>query len=354
MMAGSQYVVELDRLGKQYGSVTAVDAVSLSIHRGEVVCLLGPSGCGKTTTLKMVAGFVMPSRGRVVIQGVNVSATPAHKRDTGMVFQNYALFPHMTVEENIAFAPKNVGMKAPDVRKRVDELLDLIQMTGLAKRFPRELSGGQQQRVALARALAVRPAVLLLDEPFSNLDAKLRAQMREELRDLIERLETTTLFVTHDQEEGLAIAHRIAIMNCGRIEQIGTPSEVYDAPSTQFVAQFMGRCNFIAVDAIENDRVAVLRGGHRIEVANAVPTGKVVAIRPHNLLLSPGPGCCSFTGRLAKSLYLGPVSHLAIDLGAFQLLVDAPSEIARRYEIGAAMTVWVDPRNARLLSDAPV
>ena len=177
-MANAQPVVELRELAKHYGPVVAVSNISLSIGRGEIVCLLGPSGCGKTTTLRMVAGFTTPTGGRVVIQGTDVSAMPAHKRDIGMVFQNYALFPHLTVEENVAFAPRNVGMRTREVGHRVAELLDLVHLSKFAKRFPRELSGGQQQRVALARALAVRPAVLLLDEPFSNLDAKLRAQMR--------------------------------------------------------------------------------------------------------------------------------------------------------------------------------
>ena len=353
MSAGAVCVVQLDKLAKQYAGVTAVADVSLSIRRGEVLCLLGPSGCGKTTTLKMVAGFVMPSKGRIVIQGVDVSRTPAHKRETGMVFQNYALFPHMSVEQNIAFAPQNVGMKPAEVRARVGELLDLIQMTGFAKRLPRELSGGQQQRVALARALAVRPAVLLLDEPFSNLDAKLRAQMREEVRSLIERLETTTLFVTHDQEEALAIAHRIVIMNRGGIEQIGSPNEVYETPQTRFVAQFMGRCNFVEVVAMENDRIAVLPGGTRIQVADGTPRAKVLAIRPHNLAISTNVSRNTFTGRLVKTLYLGPVTHLTLDTGRFQLDVDAPSETAGRLEVGNSMTVYVDPKNARLLDDAP-
>jgi putative spermidine/putrescine transport system ATP-binding protein len=347
-------VVELHKLGKRYGPVVAVADVSLSIDRGEVVCLLGPSGCGKTTTLKMVAGFVTPSAGRIVIQGTDVSATPAHKRDTGMVFQNYALFPHLSVEENIAFAPRNVGMKTPAIRQRVGELLELIQMTALAARLPRELSGGQQQRVALARALAIRPAVLLLDEPFSNLDAKLRAQMREELRVLITQLETTTLFVTHDQEEAMAIADRIVIMNGGRIEQAGRPSEVYERPRTRFVAQFMGRCNFIPVEAIEHDRVAVLRGGKRIETANADPGARVLAVRPHNLVVADAASGNSFSGRLVRSLYLGPIVHLTIDADGFQLQVDAPSERAGGYGVGDDITVQVDPKNARLIAeDAP-
>ncbi len=242
-------------------------------------------------------------------------------------------------------------MKRPEIRRRVDELLGLIQMTGFANRFPRELSGGQQQRVALARALAVRPAVLLLDEPFSNLDAKLRAQMREELRALIEQLETTTLFVTHDQEEALAIAHRIVIMNGGRIEQIGTPDDVYESPATRFVAQFMGRCNFVDVEAVERGHIAVLPGGVRVEAANDAPAARVLAIRPHNLMVSDDAGQNGFTGRLVRSLYLGPVTHLTVDVERFTVQVDAPSETARRYAIGDALTLNVDPRNARLLME---
>jgi putative spermidine/putrescine transport system ATP-binding protein len=349
-MENLQPVVELHELAKHYGSVVAVSNISLSIGRGEIVCLLGPSGCGKTTTLRMVAGFAIPTSGRVVIQGTDVSAMPPHKRDIGMVFQNYALFPHLTVEENVAFAPRNVGMKAREVSQRVAELLDLVHLSKLSKRFPRELSGGQQQRVALARALAVRPAVLLLDEPFSNLDAKLRAQMREDLRDLIERLQTTTLFVTHDQEEALAIAHRIVIMSGGRIEQIGSPNDVYDAPATEFVAQFMGRCNFMAVQRIEDDRSVVLVGGSRIEVANTETLGDIVAIRPHNVLLSPTPGASRLSGRLVKSMYLGPVTHLTLDLGESRLLVDVPSERAQRYKTGETLSVYIEPHHARLVN----
>lgn len=348
----TKQVVELRRLAKHYGAATAVADVSLSIERGEVICLLGPSGCGKTTTLKMLAGFVIPSSGQVLIEGSDVSRTPPHKRDIGMVFQNYALFPHMTVEANIAFAPQNIGMKASDVRSRVSELLELTQLAPYVKRYPKELSGGQQQRVALARALAVRPAVLLLDEPFSNLDAKLRAQMREELRGVIDRLDTTTLFVTHDQEEALVIADRIVIMNLGRVEQIGSPNEVYDNPQSRFVAQFMGRCNFVNVAAADNSSSSILLpNGQRIEVGTVHPGAKTLAVRPEHIALASGESSNQLAGVVSKSVYLGPVTHVTIDFDRFKLVMDTPSDIAKDLVIGKSIRVRVDPRHARLVTD---
>jgi ABC-type Fe3+/spermidine/putrescine transport system ATPase subunit len=238
-------VLSLRRLRKTFGTTVAVDDLSLDVSRGELVCLLGPSGCGKTTTLRMVAGFVTPTAGDVLIEGRSVAHLPAYRRDTGMVFQHYALFPHLTVAENVGFGLRSLGAARSEREARVREMLTLVEMAPLAKRLPRELSGGQQQRVALARALALRPAVLLLDEPLSNLDAQLRVRMREEIRGLIRRLTMTTLFVTHDQEEALVLADRLVVMNQGAVEQVGSPDAVYEAPATRFVAEFIGLANLL-------------------------------------------------------------------------------------------------------------
>jgi putative spermidine/putrescine transport system ATP-binding protein len=228
---------------KRYDDVVAVDAVSLDVRAGELVTLLGPSGCGKTTTLRMVAGFVEPDAGEIRIGASDVTRLPPHKRDIGMVFQSYGLFPHMTVEDNVAYGLRMRRVPAAERRRRVEEALGLVQLPGLARRYPRQLSGGQQQRVALARAIVIRPSLLLLDEPLSNLDAKLREEMRWEVRRLQRQLDITTVFVTHDQEEALAISDRIVVMNAGRIEQVGAPSDIYRTPRTLFVARFIGESN---------------------------------------------------------------------------------------------------------------
>lgn len=235
--------IEIQSVTKQYGKVVAVDDLNLSIAKGEFLCLLGPSGCGKTTTLRMIAGFENPTSGWIIIQGRDVTDVPPHKRDTGMVFQNYALFPHMTVFGNLSYGLKNRKVPKVQIVSQVRETLEMIGMSGMEDRYPRQLSGGQQQRVAVARVLVTQPKILLFDEPLSNLDAKLRVQMRMEIRNLQKRVGITSIFVTHDQEEALALADRVVVMNEGRIEQGGTPAQIYDNPRTRFMADFIGICN---------------------------------------------------------------------------------------------------------------
>ena len=237
--------LRLEDLTKRYGDVTAVDRLSLEIGEGQLLALVGPSGCGKTTVLRMVAGLIEPDGGRVRLGGADITNTPVHKRNLGLVFQSYALFPHMTVHENIAFGLQRRGVRGAMLETGVARALAMVRLDGLAARKPRELSGGQQQRVALARALAISPQVLLLDEPLSNLDASLREEMRAEIRRLQQELRITTLFVTHDQAEALTMADRIAVLKAGRLEQIGTPEEIYRRPANGFVASFVGRANFI-------------------------------------------------------------------------------------------------------------
>jgi len=227
------------------GKVVAVDAVTLDIRAGEFFALLGPSGCGKTTTLRMIAGFEMPDRGRVHVGGEDITDLPVHRRDMGMVFQSYALFPHRTVDENVAFGLRMRALPGPEIARRVQAALAQVALTGLEDRRPGQLSGGQQQRVALARALVIEPRVLLCDEPLGALDRKLRQQMQFELKELQRRLGVTLVFVTHDQEEALAMSDRIAVMNHGRVEQVGAPTEIYERPRTRFVADFIGEINLL-------------------------------------------------------------------------------------------------------------
>jgi putative spermidine/putrescine transport system ATP-binding protein len=246
--------LELDAIRKSFGESIAVDKMVLSVDRGERVALLGPSGCGKTTTLNMIAGFLSPDVGSIRVAGRDITSLPAHRRNTGMVFQQYALFPHLTVARNVNFGLRMRGVKSAEIEARVTEALALVRLQSLANRLPRELSGGQQQRVAVARALVIRPDILLLDEPLSNLDAKLRREMRTEMLRLLGSVGVTTILVTHDQEEALALANRIAVMNQGRIEQIGSPAEVFENPATSFVARFLGDPNVL------HGRVAEVNG----------------------------------------------------------------------------------------------
>ena len=237
--------VELRALTKRYDEALAVDSIDATIHAGEFFSLLGPSGCGKTTTLRMIAGFVRPTEGEILLDGSDVAQVPPHKRNVHTVFQNYALFPHLNVFDNVSFGLKRKKVARRDIRQRVDEAISLVELAGYEQRKPSQLSGGQQQRVALARALVLRPAVLLLDEPLGALDAKIRKQLRIELKALQEEVGITFVFVTHDQEEALSMSDRVAVMSKGKIEQIGTPAEVYEDPATVFVADFLGISNLM-------------------------------------------------------------------------------------------------------------
>jgi spermidine/putrescine ABC transporter ATP-binding subunit len=279
---------------KRFDDVVAVDAVSLDVRAGELVTLLGPSGCGKTTTLRMIAGFVEPDAGEVRIGSSDVTRLPPNKRDIGMVFQSYGLFPHMTVEDNVAYGLRMRRVPAAERRRRVEEALGLVQLPGLAQRYPRQLSGGQQQRVALARAIVIRPSLLLLDEPLSNLDAKLRDEMRWEVRRLQRQLDITTVFVTHDQEEALAISDRIVVMNAGRIEQVGTPGAIYRQPGTLFVARFIGESNLwegtVGGRQPDGVRFATVGGLELlVEDTGGVAEGEpaVASVRPEAVAIAP-------------------------------------------------------------------
>jgi spermidine/putrescine transport system ATP-binding protein len=261
--------IELEAVGKQFGAHAAVNDVTLSIEEGEFFSLLGPSGCGKTTTLRMIAGFVPPDAGRILLHGADVTTIPPNRRPVNMVFQQYALFPHMSVYDNVAFGLKMARVPKSEHRARVEEMLRVVELVGMGGRRIRQLSGGQQQRVAVARALVKRPAALLLDEPLGALDLKLRKQMQSELKRIQGELKTTFVYVTHDQEEALAMSDRIAVMNDGRVEQVGTPREIYEHPSTDFVADFVGSMNVLELDgrrvAVRPERVRIVAEGGRVD-----------------------------------------------------------------------------------------
>jgi len=279
--------LDIERLDKRYGDFYAVRDVSLSVADGEFLVLLGPSGCGKTTTLRMVAGFIEPTAGQVKLGGGDVTLLPPWKRNTGMVFQSYALFPHLTVAQNVAFGLEMRKLPKADIGRRVDEALALVRLGGFGARLPRQLSGGQQQRVALARALAIRPDVLLLDEPLSNLDAKLRQEVRVEIRELQRQLGLTTVMVTHDQEEALTMADRLVVMNEGTVHQVGTQRDLYERPADRFVAGFVGRTTFLA-GTVENGRFRT-EGGLDLVVGAGAPGKASLSLRPERLEIGPGP-----------------------------------------------------------------
>jgi spermidine/putrescine ABC transporter ATP-binding subunit len=280
-------ILQLEDLGKRFGDFVAVDDVSIGVSEGEFLTLLGPSGCGKTTTLRMIAGFETATTGRIVLGDRDITTTPPQQRGIGMVFQNYALFPHLDVFENVAFGLRAAGMKRGDVAPRVNESLELVGLAELAKRKVQDLSGGQQQRIAVARAIAPQPRLLLLDEPLSNLDAAMRERTRTEMRALLKRLNMTAIFVTHDQEEAFALSDRIAVMNEGRLQQVGAPEQLYQNPANLFVAGFMGRANLVraTVTSAQGDRLACETAGHTNLIA--VPVGSARAGDEVHLLLRP-------------------------------------------------------------------
>jgi iron(III) transport system ATP-binding protein len=281
--------VDLERISKSYPGLKVLDDVSLSIRSGEFFTLLGPSGCGKTTLLRTVAGFNKQDAGRVLVDGAGIDDVPAHRRNIGVVYQDYAIFPHLTVADNVAFGLQMRGVPRREILERTGRALDLVQLGGLAARLPHELSGGQQQRVALARAVVVNPRILLMDEPLSNLDAKLRVELRDDIRDLQRSLGITTIYVTHDQEEALVISDRVCIMRAGRVHQIGAPPDIYVRPATLFVASFVGAMNVLPDVAIGPRGEVALTAGAPSLAPLAGHSRVTLAIRPEDVLLGEGP-----------------------------------------------------------------
>jgi spermidine/putrescine transport system ATP-binding protein len=345
----ADYDIRLIRLTKRFEDVVAVDDISLDIDRGHFFALLGPSGCGKTTTLRMIGGFEEPTAGRIELGGVNVAPLPPYKRDVNTVFQSYALFPHLSIFENVAFGLRRRGVKGADLRSRVGEALELVGLAGLEGRKPRQLSGGQQQRIALARALVNRPRVLLLDEPLGALDLKLRKEMQLELKRIQHEVGITFVHVTHDQEESMTMADRIVIMNGGHIEQLGTPSELYEHPRTPFVAGFLGVSNLLEGDVVGPDRVH-LADGTAVTVPSSALAGRSgavqIGVRPEKLRIGDGQ-VNTLSGTVAESAYIGVSTQYTVDTpaGAVTVYVQNDRPGAEGVAPGESLTLGWSPES---------
>ena len=358
-----QHVIALEHVSKRFGGTPAIDDVDLTIRRGEFFSLLGPSGCGKTTTLRMIAGFETPTKGRILLDGVNVSDVPPYKRSVNLVFQNYALFPHMTVFDNIAFGPRNNGAKGDDLKTRVEQILAVVRLSGFGKRKPNQLSGGQQQRVALARALVNHPSALLLDEPLGALDLKLRRAMQIELKGIQRELGITFVYVTHDQEEALTMSDRVAVMNEGRVDQLGSPQEIYDSPASVFVAGFIGLANVLpaTVASVDGSIVTLLfaDGGGTTAEAKGIDFRRgdaaTVVLRPERLRVSASEPDFEATGRIAASVravvFQGAVTRVDLTTpGGTELAVLSLGQ-DRLDALGERDSVWVtwEPQSVTVL-----
>ncbi|MGH2531731.1 MAG: ABC transporter ATP-binding protein [Thermomicrobiales bacterium] len=341
--------VTLEAVTKRFGQQTAVDGVSLRVERGTFLTLLGPSGCGKTTTLRMIGGFEHPDSGEVYIRGEAMGRRPPYQRDTSMVFQNYALFPHMSIADNIAFGLRERKTEKATANKRVEEMLSLVEMPGYGGRRPRQLSGGQQQRVALARSLILEPTVLLLDEPLGALDLKLRRQMQIELKRIQERVGITFIYVTHDQEEALTMSDRIAVMNRGRVEQEGTTEEIFERPTTRFVADFMGAENVLDAEVVDTDGASARLRVAGAEVTVAEPglranEGAAVMIRPETVALTDGDAAL-WRGVIEARVYKGSSISYQLRLAdGTPLVAEVMRGADRHFVEGDA--VGVGPRSA--------
>jgi putative spermidine/putrescine transport system ATP-binding protein len=349
--------LRIENLARRYGASLAVDAVSLDIAQGEMVVLLGPSGCGKTTTLRMIAGFVAPSAGDILVDGQSIVATPVHARRMGMVFQSYALFPHMSVAANVAFGLEMRGIAGSARRARVDEMLRLVRLEKFADRRPAQLSGGQQQRVALARALAIEPRLLLLDEPLSNLDASLRQDMAREIRLLQKRQNLTAIMVTHDQTEAMSMADRLVVMRDGRVEQVGTQEDLYEHPASTFVATFIGRSNLLPGRIVEPGRFRLDDGADLRLVGSYAPGGQAtVALRPERITLRPaGDVRGNLAGTVTLASHLGAVAEYVVALTPqTSVVVHAPvaGEHAIGYAAGDAVSLAWAAAGERLFGES--
>ncbi len=349
-------VLRLEGVTKRYGSFDAIKNLSLSVREGEFLTLLGPSGSGKSTILLLIAGFQLPTQGEIYVGERAMSGVPAHKRRLGIVFQNYALFGHLTVFENVAFALRNLRWNKADIDNRVDELLELVHLKAMADRLPSQLSGGQQQRIALARALAFRPSVLLLDEPLSALDKTLRNQMLLEFQRIHKTLGTTMIFVTHDQEEALAMSDRVAVVDRGEIVRLGTPQELYEDPRSSFVASFLGETNVLKGTVDDGGSIAVEGCGLTVRLDRSLPRGMAasIAIRPEKISIGQAePDTNVARGRIADVLYLGSVTTYTVRLGSGHML--AVKQFNRfgtpTLQAGAEVELFWHPADCRLLDD---
>lgn len=349
--------VEILSVSKSFNAHQALKSVSFEIYDNEFFTLLGPSGCGKTTLLRMIAGFDQPTDGQIVLFGQDIGELPPHKRKVNTVFQSYALFPHLTLAQNIAFGLENLKWPKDKIERRVAEMLRLVHMEEFAHRRPQQLSGGQRQRIALARALAPEPKVLLLDEPLSALDLKLRQAMREELRILQRQTGITFIFVTHDQEEALDMSDRICVLGGGDIQQIGTPSDIYEEPTNRFVADFIGETNFIEVPvrSIEGEMAAVtLADGRELSVPHkgaVAGQGATLSIRPEKISIPAQPGEIDFAGKIIGTNYLGSLTHYVVEAGGMNFRISEKNAVSRaqRFAVGSEVTFSFAVASARVL-----
>ncbi len=333
---GAGSFLRIERLSKRFAEATAVDEVSLDIAKGEIFALLGPSGCGKSTLLRMLAGFEEPSSGRIVLDGAELTGVPAYDRPVNMMFQSYALFPHLDVWNNIAFGLKRQKVGRAEIEQRVEAMLSMVQLNAYQKRRPHQLSGGQQQRVALARSLALEPELLLLDEPLGALDRKLRGETQFELKNILKRVGVTCVLVTHDQEEAMILADRVAVLNRGRILQVGSPKDIYETPNSRFVADFIGNVNLIDGTLVEDepDRCVIDTAHGRFHVGHGISgtlgMALAVAVRPEKITLSTAlsPGDNRFLGTITGSTYFGAVSvyRVALDTGLVVQVAETNNE----------------------------
>lgn len=352
--------VKIENLLKRFENVTAVDHVSLTIRSGEFLSLVGPSGCGKTTTLNLIAGFIHPDEGKISVDGESISQVPIHKRKLGMVFQSYALFPHMTIMDNIAFGLRMQKLDGSVIRREVGRALELVRLPGVENRYPRQLSGGQQQRIALARALVIHPKVLLLDEPLSNLDAKLRKEMRVELKDIQKTVGITTIFVTHDQEEALSLSDRLAVMNGGRVEQTGAPIEIYESPKNEFVSSFIGETNILSatvLEARERELSVDIQEAQPITIPKPsdfkprIREEIKISIRPEKLCFAPESeerAPCLF-GTVDHVVFLGNMTYYTVKTQSHSMRVICQNLAAKTYAVGDRVRLEYRPENCRII-----
>jgi len=352
-------MIAIESLTKTFGNFLALDRIDLTIGTGELFFLLGPSGCGKTTLLRHIAGFYRPDEGRILFDNKDVTHVPPHQRNTGMVFQNYALWPHLTVEKNVAFGLEERRLPRAEIDRRVTEALRAVQLEELARRKIHEMSGGQQQRVALARALVVRPSCLLLDEPLSNLDSKLRLEMRQEIRRICREFQLTFIYVTHDQQEAISIADRIAILNAGKLLQVGAPAEIYRNPHNRFVAEFIGEGNFLTGHiASRNELLEVNLGNRKLLVAapnhlEASPGSPVtLCLRPEAIRISENqPGGQSWRARLVETTYLGQVAQHLFRCEDDLLKVAEFNPRPDRFRPGQEYFLCIEPEDITILGE---
>ena len=345
----------MEGLSRQYGPVVALDKLDLTVQPGELIALLGPSGCGKTTTLRLLAGLEDADAGQINVAGRDITRLPASKRDMGMVFQAYSLFPHMTVQQNVAFGLRLRRVSTEERNRRAMEMLELVELHTQADRYPHQISGGQQQRVALARALAIEPQVLLLDEPLSALDAKVRAQLRDQIRRIQLDVGITTLFVTHDQEEALAIADRVGVMRAGHLEQLAPPTDVYSRPATAFVAEFVGLSN--RLEGVVSGSTVTVRGRDLPLVDLSTPPGPAIAlVRPEAVMLSSDSSSDSgpLVGTVIATTFLGATSRVTVDLGDTTILAQLTTSDASKLPAGSRVSLAIRPDPVLVSADSQV